>query len=169
MKREKWLACPVAIADLSPVRRAEEARRETEEHFRQMIELLPQIPWIIDPEGRALDVSQRWLEISGMKENQWRVLAGWTHCTRKTLQPTWGTQCTSHSKAETQSISYIACVVQKPPHGGGGVREGQLVLGRTARLSAGMAALRTPSENPTSWREFLCFSRPSVRLEMKGS
>lgn len=66
----------VAIVDLSPVKHAEEARRETEEHFRQMLELLPQIPWIIDPEGRALDVSQRWLEITGMKGDEWRGF-GW--------------------------------------------------------------------------------------------
>jgi len=43
-----------------------------EEHFRAMLELLPQIPWILDAEGGALDVSQRWLEIAGMTGSQWR-------------------------------------------------------------------------------------------------
>jgi PAS domain S-box-containing protein len=66
----------VAVVDLSPIRRAEEARRESEENFRNMMELIPQIPWIIDPEGRALDVSQRWLEITGMTGDQWRGF-GW--------------------------------------------------------------------------------------------
>src|SRR3546814_11157725 len=66
------LGVSVAIMDLSPTRRAEEALRETEEHFRHMIELLPQIPWIIDSEGRALDVSQRWLEMTGMKRSEER-------------------------------------------------------------------------------------------------
>lgn len=66
----------VAIVDLSPIRRAEEARRAAEEHFRQMMELLPQIPWIIDPEGRALDVSRRWLDISGQTGDQWTGF-GW--------------------------------------------------------------------------------------------
>ncbi|MFA6157370.1 EAL domain-containing protein, partial [Mesorhizobium sp.] len=66
----------IAIVDLSPVRRAEQARRAAEEHFRQMMELLPQIPWIIDPEGRALDVSRRWLEIAGQTGDQWTGF-GW--------------------------------------------------------------------------------------------
>ena len=66
----------VALVDLTPIKHAEQARRETEEHFRHMMELMPQIPWVIDREGRALDVSQRWLEISGMTGEQWRGF-GW--------------------------------------------------------------------------------------------
>ena len=66
----------VALVDLTPIKRAEQARNESEEHFRQMLELLPQIPWIIDHEGRALDVSQRWLEITGTTDDQWRGF-GW--------------------------------------------------------------------------------------------
>jgi PAS domain S-box-containing protein len=78
----------VAIVDLSATRRAEEARREAEEHFRQMIELLPQIPWIIDSEGRALDVSQRWLEMTGMKGDEWKGF-GWLEALHPDdLQPT---------------------------------------------------------------------------------
>lgn len=66
----------VSLVDVTNLKRAEEARRESEEHFRQMIELLPQIPWIINPEGRALDVSQRWLDITGATDDQWKGL-GW--------------------------------------------------------------------------------------------
>ena len=66
----------VAVVDVTELRQSEKARRETEQHFRHMIELLPQIPWIIDPEGRALDVSQRWLDITGMTDDQWRGF-GW--------------------------------------------------------------------------------------------
>ena len=65
-----------ALVDLTPIKRAEQARNESEEHFRQMLELLPQLPWIIDHAGRALDVSQRWLEITGTTDDQWRGL-GW--------------------------------------------------------------------------------------------
>ena len=79
----------VAIVDVSAVKRAEQARRESEEHFRHMIELLPQIPWIMDPEGRALDVSQRWLEISGTKQDRWKGY-GWLDALHpEDLQPTW--------------------------------------------------------------------------------
>ncbi len=66
----------VALVDLTPIKHAEQARRETEEHFRHMMELMPQIPWVIDREGRALDVSQRWLEITGTTGDQWRGF-GW--------------------------------------------------------------------------------------------
>jgi PAS domain S-box-containing protein len=66
----------VSLVDVTNLKRAEEKRRESEEHFRQMMELLPQIPWIIDPEGRALDVSQRWLDITGTTDSQWRGF-GW--------------------------------------------------------------------------------------------
>lgn len=96
----------VAIVDLSPVRRAEEARRETEEHFRQMIELLPQIPWIIDPEGRALDVSQRWLEISGMKGDQWKGF-GWLDALHPDdLQPTLDAMNKSFRSGEPIDLVY---------------------------------------------------------------
>lgn len=96
----------VAIMDLSPIRYAEKARRETEEHFRQMIELLPQIPWIIDPEGRALDVSQRWLEITGMKEDQWRGF-GWLDALHPDdLQPTWDAMHKSFERNDPIDIVY---------------------------------------------------------------
>ncbi len=65
----------VVLMDVTEIKRAEEAQRESEAHFRHMIELLPQIPWIIDSEGRALDVSQRWLELAGVTEDQWRGFA----------------------------------------------------------------------------------------------
>jgi PAS domain S-box-containing protein len=66
----------VAMVDLTPIKQAQQAREESQEHFRYMIEQMPQIPWVIDPEGRALDVSQRWLQITGMKDAEWRGF-GW--------------------------------------------------------------------------------------------
>jgi PAS domain S-box-containing protein len=78
----------VALVDISALKLAESARRESEEHIRHMIELLPQIPWIIDAEGRALDVSQRWLDITGMSDEQWRGF-GWMEALHPDdLQPT---------------------------------------------------------------------------------
>ena len=96
----------VAIADLSATRRAEEARRAAEEHFRYMVELLPQIPWIIDPEGRALDVSQRWLDITGMKGNQWRGL-GWLDALHPDdLQPTLDAMKKSFESGDPIDLEY---------------------------------------------------------------
>jgi PAS domain S-box-containing protein len=78
----------VALADVTQISLTEAALRESEEHLRYMIELLPQIPWIIDPEGRALDVSQRWLDITGMEADQWRGY-GWLSALHPDdLQPT---------------------------------------------------------------------------------
>ena len=79
----------VAVMDITRLKRAEQARKESEENFRNMIELLPQIPWIIDAEGRALDVSQRWLEITGTTDDQWRG-HGWIAALHPDdVQPTW--------------------------------------------------------------------------------
>jgi PAS domain S-box-containing protein len=66
----------VAIVDMTSIKQTEAALRETEAHFRNMMELIPQIPWVIDAEGRALDVSQRWLTLSGMTGAEWRGF-GW--------------------------------------------------------------------------------------------
>lgn len=66
----------VAQMDITEVKQAQEAQRLTEEHFRNMMELLPQIPWILDAEGRALDVSRRWLELTGTTDDDWKGF-GW--------------------------------------------------------------------------------------------
>ncbi len=65
-----------ALMDITPIREAQDALRQSEEHFRYMLELLPQIPWIIDPEGRTLTVSHRWLEVTGTSGDQWKEF-GW--------------------------------------------------------------------------------------------
>ncbi len=79
----------VALVDLTPIKRAEAAQQESEDHFRHMIERMPQIPWVTDPQGRAIDVSQRWLEITGMTEDQWRGY-GWMDALHPDdRQPTW--------------------------------------------------------------------------------
>jgi len=66
----------VALADLTANRLAEKSRQEAEAHFRNLLDLNPQIPWILDAEGRALDVSQRWEEATGRSLGSWRGY-GW--------------------------------------------------------------------------------------------
>ena len=41
------------------------ALRESEEHYRQTVELNPQVPWTCDPEGNITSYSNRWLELTG--------------------------------------------------------------------------------------------------------
>ena len=96
----------VAISDLTPIKAAEAAQRATEEHFRSMLELLPQIPWIIDAEGRALDVSQRWLELTGTKDDEWRGY-GWMESLHpEDRQPTWDVMHRAFATGEPIDVVY---------------------------------------------------------------
>ncbi|WP_425284800.1 PAS domain-containing protein [Methylobacterium gossipiicola] len=44
---------------------ADRALRESEEHFRQTVELNPQVPWTCDPDGNITSYSKRWLDLTG--------------------------------------------------------------------------------------------------------
>ena len=60
----------VAVIDITERKRAQDALRDSEEHYRSMMELNPQVLWIMDPDGQNLDVSPRWEKVTGaMKEN----------------------------------------------------------------------------------------------------
>ena len=66
----------VAVMDISERKRAEEALRENEEHLRYMVELNPEIPWVMDSDGNNLDVSSRWEQVTGLSKEKTRNL-GW--------------------------------------------------------------------------------------------
>ena len=66
----------VAVTDISERKRVEEALRESEEHLRYMVELNPEIPWVMDSEGNNLDVSSRWEQVTGLSKEKTRNL-GW--------------------------------------------------------------------------------------------
>src|SRR5665213_553617 len=66
----------VSLADMTAVRVAEKSRDEAEEHFRHLMDLNPQIPWILDAEGRAIDVSHKWEAATGMQLGSWKGY-GW--------------------------------------------------------------------------------------------
>jgi PAS domain S-box-containing protein len=66
----------LAAMDITGRKRTEEALRENEEHLRYMVELNPEIPWVMDAEGNNLDVSSRWTKVTGMSKEQTRNL-GW--------------------------------------------------------------------------------------------
>jgi diguanylate cyclase (GGDEF)-like protein/PAS domain S-box-containing protein len=63
-------------------RKAEQALRESEEHYRYSVELNPQIPWIADPQGNILNVSSRWKMLMGTPVEE-ALGSGWI----RTLHP----------------------------------------------------------------------------------
>jgi len=63
------------IVDLTERKRAEEALRQSEEHFRALAEALPQIVWTANPEGVVEWFNQRWYDYTGEQEG---VGEGWS-------------------------------------------------------------------------------------------
>ncbi len=55
----------VAVMDITESRRTEEALRETEDHYRHMMQLGPHVPWVLDARGEVIDASPRWESITG--------------------------------------------------------------------------------------------------------
>jgi PAS domain S-box-containing protein len=50
---------------------------ESEDDYRYMVELNPQVPWTADPEGNILDFNSRWLELTGLSREA-ALGTGWT-------------------------------------------------------------------------------------------
>lgn len=59
----------VAVIDVTARRRMEVALKESEDHYRHMVELNPQIPWVLDENGMATMISPRWEQITGMSRD----------------------------------------------------------------------------------------------------
>jgi len=62
--------------DIDDRRRAEEALRESEEHYRYTVELSPQIPWTADPQGNILEAGPQWHLLMGMSREE-TLGTGW--------------------------------------------------------------------------------------------
>ncbi|XQU72040.1 EAL domain-containing protein [Cupriavidus sp. H18C1] len=71
---------PVVIAsiiDITDIRRAESALRESEAHYRHSVELNPQVQWAADAQGLVSEAGPRWEELTGMAVEQ-GMGTGWT-------------------------------------------------------------------------------------------
>jgi PAS domain S-box-containing protein len=66
----------LSVVDITERKRTVDALQESETHLRYMVELNPQIPWVMDSEGNNLDVSSRWTRTTGLSKEQSRDM-GW--------------------------------------------------------------------------------------------
>jgi PAS domain S-box-containing protein len=79
---EEIVGVSVAVVDITSRKLTEEALRESEDHYRNSVELNPQIPWTSDSEGRILEAGPLWENSTGWKPEQ-ALDQGWV----KALHP----------------------------------------------------------------------------------
>jgi PAS domain S-box-containing protein len=73
---DEVIGVSLSMVDITARKRTEEALRESEERLRNLIELSPEIPWVMDAEGNNLEVSSRWTTLTGLSKGQTHNL-GW--------------------------------------------------------------------------------------------
>ncbi len=59
------LGVSVAIMDVTSSKRTERALRESENHYRHMMQLNPHVPWVLDSNGEVTEASPRWESFTG--------------------------------------------------------------------------------------------------------
>ncbi|MGH9596609.1 MAG: sensor domain-containing phosphodiesterase, partial [Edaphobacter sp.] len=60
----------VSVVDITLRKQAEQALAESEDHYRNAVELNPQVPWTAEPDGMILDTSKRWETLTGLTREE---------------------------------------------------------------------------------------------------
>ena len=60
----------VSVINITERKRTEEALKASEAHYRNMVELNPQVLWVMDPQGRNLHTLPRWDRATGLLQSE---------------------------------------------------------------------------------------------------
>jgi len=74
---DEVIGISISLVDITSRKQTEEALAESEDHYRNAVELSPEVPWTADPNGMILDTSLRWEALTGLTKGE-SLGKGWT-------------------------------------------------------------------------------------------
>jgi PAS domain S-box-containing protein len=67
---DEVMGVSISLVDITSRKQTEEALSESEDHYRNAVELSPEVPWTADPDGMILDTSHRWEALTGLTKEE---------------------------------------------------------------------------------------------------